>query len=564
MIGVVAFCAAFCASLLISFFITGHDGNLQAAFITILNHGLPFVADHFPVYDWSPALEISLYVCGISSIVIGIFSGVLIYIADRPEPIRHLSGRQKISGSEAISIWQKQQASEQQWGGVGLPIIETPEGDFLTISLDRETKHLLFVGGIGAGKTTLIRPLIDAARLRGDKCLIFDNKSDYTSSCVGAKQIILLAPWDARGAAWDIAADIQNRADAEALADALIIGNDRDPMWANAARAVLTAMIIRAQNQAPGHWSFDFLTDILAAGYAEIQATVSSFTPEFSILVADGESRTTSSILMNLIAFMRPIFALADAWCHCKTTAKFSVRRWIHGQGIEANKLTVVIQGNGAHSALQQALTQALFSAITREITSPRVTDAAPGERRIQLFLDEFKQLGKLNDFGTLVEVGRSKGVRLTVGIQDISQLREIYGNDVTTTWLGSFGTYVVGRLSGADTTEWISKFYGKGKILRYQPSYSNDGKAAPSRTDQWVEDEIPVVRQEEFTSQLGPNADGVTVLVTTGDQFVYQLSARHLTATEKRPKRPATLPARWTEPDWNASDVAVDMAGEG
>ncbi|PTB86868.1 hypothetical protein C9940_00620 [Pseudidiomarina aestuarii] len=449
-------------------------------------------------------------------------------------------------------------------GGAGLPIIETPNGDLLTISLDRETKHLLFVGGIGAGKTTLIRPLIDAARLRGDKCLIFDNKSDYTSSCVGAKQIILLAPWDARGAAWDIAADIQNRADAEALADALIIGNDRDPMWANAARAVLTAMIIRAQNQAPGHWSFDFLTDILAAGYAEIQATVSSFTPEFSILVADGESRTTSSILMNLIAFMRPIFALADAWCRCKTTTKFSVRRWIHGQGIEANKLTVVIQGNGAHSALQQALTQALFSAITREITSPCVTDAAPGERRIQLFLDEFKQLGKLNDFGTLVEVGRSKGVRLTVGIQDISQLREIYGNDVTTTWLGSFGTYVVGRLSGADTTEWISKFYGKGKILRYQPSYSNDGTAAPSRTDQWVEDEIPVVRQEEFTSRLGPNADGVTVLVTTGDQFVYQLSARHLTDTEKRPKRPATLPARWTEPDWNASDITVDLAGEG
>lgn len=117
LIGVFAFGVALFFTLLISFFITGHDQNLPAAFATIANHGLPFVAGHFPVYDWSQALEISYYVCGFSSIVIGIFSGVLIYLADRPEPIRHVSGRQKISGSKAISVWQKQQAAEQQWGG---------------------------------------------------------------------------------------------------------------------------------------------------------------------------------------------------------------------------------------------------------------------------------------------------------------------------------------------------------------------------------------------------------------------------------------------------------------
>ncbi|AUZ85144.1 type IV secretion system DNA-binding domain-containing protein [Methylophaga nitratireducenticrescens] len=559
LIGIVAFGVALFISLLISFFITGHDQNLPVAFATIANHGLPFVADHFPVYDWSQALEISYYVCGISSIVIGIFSGVLIYLADRPEPIRHVSGRQKIAGTEAISTWKKQQVVEQKWGGAGLPLVQTPAGDLLSISLDRETKHLLFVGGIGAGKTTLIRPLIDAARERGDRCLIFDNKSDYTSTAVRVKNIILIAPWDARGAAWDIAADVQNRADAEAFSDSLITGNDKDPMWSNAARAVLTAMIVRAQRQAPGEWSFNFLADILAAGDAEIQATVTTFTPEFSVLVADLESRTTTSILINLISFLRPVFTLADAWGRCKTQGKFSMRRWIHEQGHEASKSTVVIQGNGAHSALQQAITQCIFSAITREITSPRVTDAAPGDRSIALFLDEFKQLGKLNDFGVLVEVGRSKGVRLSVGIQDISQLREVYGNDVTTTWLSSFGTMIVGRLSGADTSEWVSKFYGKRKILRYQPSYSNDGTAAPSRTDQWVEDDIPVVRQEEFTSGLGPDADGVTVFVTTGDDFVYELEGRHLTATEKKQKRPATMPARWTDADWpSAANVAM------
>ncbi|NOR70360.1 MAG: type IV secretion system DNA-binding domain-containing protein [Methylomarinum sp.] len=561
LVGTLAFTTSFVGVDYLATVATNYD-NLPALLSSQLNAFWDGSASLLkqPIYRWSSTLSTITLTASCIASTVAFVGGYYFYLADAPLLITHIKGRQLLTGKAAIKKWLKKQKKAEEYGGVGIPLITTPEGVELGLSDRDETDHCLLIAGTGGGKTTVLFPRIEAAIRRGDQVLLFDNKSDFTASLSSAKNVILVAPWDARGWAWDVAADIQNRSDAEAFAAALILSSGDNPMWANAARNILTAIIIRAQREHPGKWTFQFITDVFSAGAPEIKATVEKYTPEYSVSVEDMTGKTAQSVLLNLVSFLSPVFTLADAWARCPVKGRFSIKRWLHNKGEEANK-TLLIQGNGAHEELQKSITQSIISSIKREVTSPRVSESTT--RHVSIFLDEFPQLGKLEGFDNLVVVGRSKGVRLTIAIQDVSQLKEIYGNNITQTWLSNFSTLIVGKLGGADTTKYLSDLVGKRKIRRYQPSFSNDGQNMPSRTDQYVEEEVTVIRQEEWTTELGFQGDSMRMCVLTGDEYAYFFDAATLGNEMKRIKRKAHVPARWTASDWpSAIDVAIAEAG--
>lgn len=426
------------------------------------------------------------------------------------------------------------------------------------LSMDRETRHFLVLGSPGGGKTTVIRPLIDRARERGDKCFIFDNKSNFTKTLsfgeeAGGKAI-LIAPWDKRGAAWDVARDVCNKADAREFANFLIL-DGQDPMWANAARLVLTAMVRKCQVEKPGKWSFQDLSDAATGGADGLKQIVEKYNPEASAILADAASRTSQSVIINLVSYLAPIFDLADAWGRCKPNSKFSIRDWLSDDWNGAK--TVILQGNEQFSKLQRGVSQALINVFSREMNSPAITDVEPNERRVWLMLDEFPQLGKLDNFSQFLEVGRSKGIRVLIGAQDLAQIKALYSSEVMETWASMAGSYVITRTQGVETPQWISDLIGTRVVKRYSPSYSSPmysslgGGELPSRTDQYQRHEEPVIRTDEIASSLGGVEDGVIALWLPGGETVYRLTWPHLTAEQKAELRPAQVPARWTAPDY-------------
>lgn len=552
-IGIAAFIMSV-ALLLFPVFKLLNLSDTKAAYYTVVNNFFPV---NQAVYKNIQYLEPATLIVIVLSMLIGAAAFYCFLQSDTPDKEIALEGRKMLKGVDAIKMWKKVMSKEELWGKAGILLCQTPTGEELTISQDRETKHVLIVGASGSGKTTILRPRIDAARSRGDRCLIFDNKSDYTATLPNSRDIILVAPWDARGWAWDVAVDCRNKSDAQALANA-IVEESKEPMWSNSARAILTALIVRCQKESPAVWGFSNLTELMKSD-KEIQRSVQLYTPEFSILVLDMESKTVTSYLVTLIAYMMPIFTLADAWDRCAVAGRFSIKNWLHETGLEAERKTLIIQGNGAEEGLQKMLTQSLIYSIKREVTSPRFTDVAPHERRINLFLDEFKQLGKLEGFGTLIEVGRSKGIRLTIVLQDIQQLFELYGKEVAQTWLSNFGTYVIGKLSGVDTTKWLSDTVGKKRIRVFSASYSNDGVNVGSRTDSYQEQDRAVIQPEEFSRLLGVHETGVRVALFTNDDYLYIVDSVSLTHEQTKPKRLHTVPANWTKSEWpSAHDVAI------
>src|SRR5262245_2108415 len=119
------------------------------------------------------------------------------------------------------------------------------------VNYDAATAHFAFIGSSGSGKTTAIRLLMQSifgiATKYGipTRALVYDSKRELLPVLHGIfrrlgrtdaeQKITLLNPFDVRGVAWDIAADIKEPAHAQELATILVPDNAKEPFFPSAA-----------------------------------------------------------------------------------------------------------------------------------------------------------------------------------------------------------------------------------------------------------------------------------------------------------------------------------------
>ena len=76
--------------------------------------------------------------------------------------------------------------------------------------------------------------------------------------------------------------------------------------------------------------------------------------------------------------------------------------------------------------------------------------------------MDEFGNMPKLNDFSTIVTVSRSRGIRLTLVLQDYKQLETIYGPNDAVTIRNNCNTQVFIGVNDMDTRKMFSDLLGE------------------------------------------------------------------------------------------------------
>jgi type IV secretion system protein VirD4 len=76
--------------------------------------------------------------------------------------------------------------------------------------------------------------------------------------------------------------------------------------------------------------------------------------------------------------------------------------------------------------------------------------------------LDEFGNMPKLNDFATIVTVSRSRGVLLTLVLQDYKQLETIYGEQAAVTIRNNCNTQIFIGVNDMDTRKMFSDLLGE------------------------------------------------------------------------------------------------------
>jgi hypothetical protein len=496
--------------------------SLNRAFFPVAGSTYADFLEHLP-YGLQPwMLTCRFDAAAVLAIVGGVFVG---YITGRPPPaVRHIAGRRLFRGTEALRRLKRASTQECSLSGAGLRMHATFPW---RLSLDRETRHFLVTGSVGSGKTQIILSLILGAIERGDRLVIFDNKGDYTRCLPG---VALFAPWDARSEVWHIAQDCRDAQDARELAARLIPAGD-DPVWHQSARQILTAVILKLQQEVPGRWTWGDLYRAVTASTEELLAAVGTYTPEARHIL-EMPGKTAQSVLINLGAHLGLVADLAAAWSPSDSAVEpFSFTEWL--QNDDDPRRVVVLQGSGRYGELARAYIQSVIALMSGRINSPAFVESS--QRKLWIFLDEFAQLGQLREFAPLLEIGRSKGIRVVLGTQDFSQIKELYGDHTASSWGSMVGTQIVARVNAGETANFIARdLIGERTVDRV---VVHQGKREPARREQEL-----VIEPAELGSDLGVDRRGVRALIL-GYTDAYLL---RWPLTRLPEIRPPSVPAAW------------------
>lgn len=425
-------------------------------------------------------------------------------LAKRKEQYVHVAGRRLLTDTAATSELARQAKEECETHSSGIKL--HPSFSF-NLSIDRETRHFLILGSIGGGKTQVILPLVLAAQERGDRMIIHDNKGDATSMLPGDP--ILIAPWDKRSMAWDVAADCQTKNDARELATRLV-PESKDPMWSFAARQVLVGFLISLQQEQGTNWGWRDLAELVPLPQPDLLLLMAKYNPE-GVRAVEDASKTTQSILITLSSYMSIVFDLADAWGDKPVYERLSFLAWLANE--DHPQRTLILQNSGGFSGLSRAYIGGIIGLLSSRINSPDFEDSKT--RKIWFFLDEFPQLGKLENFSPLLEVGRSKGIRVVIGAQDMAQIRNLYGKDEAQSWASMVGTQIFARINPGETADWIAKLVGNRIVERPNLSVSGtQGGDSQNVSRSFSRETVPVLLPSQLSDELGSTKGGVKCLL--------------------------------------------------
>ncbi len=404
------------------------------------------------------------------------------------------------------------------------------------IGRDRETRHFLILGSVGAGKTQTMLHLIIQAISRDDGVLVLDTKGDMMAGLPGLPGPFLVAPHDRRSLVWDVAADCRVKQDARELA-ARFIPPSSDPMWSQAAQEIFVACLVHLQSTKGTSWGWADLAAEVTSDVDRLTEHAKAHNPNALRLLNQPDSKTTHSILTTFQTHMNIVSVLADAWPDT-TAGRFSIREWLHNP---VPRRPLILQQDPSYPELSRIWTGSMLGLLASAVGSPSLSESR--ERRVWLFLDEFPQLPPIKQFPTFLELGRSKGISVVIGAQDIAQIRAAYGPEQAKSWFGMIGTKVITRINTSEAAEDISRMIGTQEIERSLKSTTRaDGRLSVTRSI--TRETRRVITASEIASRLGPKKAGVRVLFIGIEDAVYELELPYISLPEFRE---SIIPADWT-----------------
>ena len=336
------------------------------------------------------------------------------------------------------------------WGMDPLPMSDTPA-------------HFLVLGGVGSGKTITLRLLmqsvINAVGFGLDhRVLVYDPMRNMGPSLRGLNlrcPVCILNPFDQQAAAWDIAADISSPVAAWQMATYLI-PEDRSssPFFADAARQLLLAVLLRFHNVAPGKWT---LRDVLLAMRNReriLSLLAGSPTSADSARLLMNDERTSLGILDTIATRLQRLEVIAACWQHA--TKKLSLERWVGEESV------ILLEGNiDFHSSI--APIHQLFLARLSELLGSQSDSAG---RRTWVFLDDICAGGRLDMLPALMQQGRSKGVCIAFGVQSLGEIRRLYGSQAADQLLAACSHKTALQTHEPEAASWAEQDFGQPLLM--------------------------------------------------------------------------------------------------
>ncbi len=323
-----------------------------------------------------------------------------------------------------------------------------------------ECQHLLIDGTTGAGKSVMIRKVLQWIRQRGDKAIIYDKGCTFTSKFYNPSTDTLLNPFDERCANWDIWCDAFEAPDFENMAAALIPQHgEGDPFWVDSARTIFSSTAYRMSTDSKP-CTTERLLHLMLTSELETLGSYLKGTESASLVSNKIEKTAISikSVLATYIKSLRFLDGLDDKARPETHRKKFSITNWV--QDDTQSGFLFLSSNAQQHTSLRPLISMWLA------IASNAILGLKPNEdRRIWVIMDEMPSLHKLPELGSIISEVRKFGGCYLIGIQSYAQLIKTYGKNAADEMFDLLNSRFFFRAPSAPMAEISSKELGEQEV---------------------------------------------------------------------------------------------------
>jgi hypothetical protein len=330
------------------------------------------------------------------------------------------------------------------------------------------SRHVLFLGGIGTGKSNAMYLLLEQLRLRAsqdDVFIIFDTKGDFQKKfCRAGDAVISNTPdQDPGGVRWNLFRDLLTEGSGERAEQIHEIattvfsaGLDRagdNAFFAMAARDVFAAVVEAMCRDGKAHSNADLRANLEKSidGLMERLQVGDTLDPTGVARYLQGD-KTPDSI----VAFLQQTLGQSFSGVFGQP-GDFSVRNFVRQKGGRALFVEYDIASGSRLLPVYRVL---IDMAIKEALGLGR-----PGARgSVYFVLDEFALLPKLSHIANGINFGRSLGLKFLVGTQNVSQVLDAYGSEVGPSILSGFGTVFAFRLTDDRSRDLVRQRFGSNR----------------------------------------------------------------------------------------------------
>lgn len=316
-----------------------------------------------------------------------------------------------------------------------------------------EAMHVAAIGATGSGKSTALRGLMRDALARGDRQVVADPES-AALNMFGVEGDIILNPFDARCARWDLLAEIERPSDFAFLSSSLLphLGQGDHDQWISYAQQLLAGALENFWTLKLGT-SDDFIEMLGCAKLGELRQLCVG-TPAARYFEEGGE-RMLASIMGTMAPAIGNLRHMA-----AREGEPFSLRAWVRG-------------GSGSlwmpYAANETAALRGLISCWLNIAIFETLSLAPSMERRIWFQIDEMDALGRIEGLTNALARLRKFGGCVALGFQSYAQLRQVYG-DGAETIIENIGNFLLLRSGLSDdggTAKLASQLIGSREVER-------------------------------------------------------------------------------------------------
>ena len=336
-----------------------------------------------------------------------------------------------------------------------------------------EQSHAMLIGTTGMGKTVALSDMIEEARARGQRGVIFDLTGTFIEQFYDPSRDVILNPLDARCPQWSVFDECRDEAEFTAAAEALVPhdGGGAEQFWVLAARLLFVEMCLklRARGQASNEaLASELMTADLAAVHRLMRGTIAD------PLTAPEAARMAESIRAVFNANAKALTLLP------RRGKQFSLREWIESDARDGSMVFISARYVDM-SVCSQLLTVWLDLAMNTLMAMERTREV-----RMWFFIDELGALHRLPALEKGLQTARNFGGAIVTGIHAYAKLKEVYGENMAMTLSSLARTKLILGTADRETATWCSDFIGHTQVRDMEEGYTygyNNARDAVSLT---------------------------------------------------------------------------------